>query len=113
MNGGRRQWLRCALGVGAGAWAAPAAAAGLQWRERALLGFGTTLWLRAGHADGARADAPGSEAGGEGVDPAGHVGQRQGDRLAGDGLFEIAVGSDDARYRALAARRLGAHAFAG
>lgn len=57
MNGGRRQWLRCALGVGAGAWAAPAAAAGLQWRERALLGFGTTLWLRAGHADGARADA--------------------------------------------------------
>jgi thiamine biosynthesis lipoprotein len=33
------------------------AAPGLQWRERALLGFGTTLWLRAGHADGARADA--------------------------------------------------------
>jgi thiamine biosynthesis lipoprotein len=49
----RRTWLRCALGLAAvPATAAPA----LAWRERALLGFGTTLWLRAGHADGAVAD---------------------------------------------------------
>lgn len=29
---------------------------GLVWRERALHGFGTTLWLRAGHADAGHAD---------------------------------------------------------
>jgi thiamine biosynthesis lipoprotein len=54
----RRQWLRMALGVAGGA-ALPAAAraSALQWRERALQGFGTTLWLRAGHADAARAEA--------------------------------------------------------
>lgn len=52
----RRAWLRVALGLGAAA-ALPATAATLQWRERALQGFGTTLWLRAGHADAARADA--------------------------------------------------------
>lgn len=51
----RRTWLRCALGLAAGP-AAAASAPGLAWRERALLGFGTTLWLRAGHADGAVAD---------------------------------------------------------
>ncbi len=54
--GARRQWLRCSLGAGAalaGLGAAPghAAAAALAWRERALLGFGTTLWLRAAHHD--------------------------------------------------------------
>ena len=53
----RRQWLRCSLGLGAalaGIGAAPgrAAASPLVWRERALLGFGTTLWLRAAHQDG-------------------------------------------------------------
>ena len=56
----RRQWLRTSLGlgvalVGAGAGAgAPSADAlpePLVWRERALLGFGTTLWLRAAHRD--------------------------------------------------------------
>ena len=56
----RRQWLRTSLGlgvalVGAGAGAgAPSAstpAGPLVWRERALLGFGTTLWLRAAHRD--------------------------------------------------------------
>jgi thiamine biosynthesis lipoprotein len=58
VTGGRRQWLRCALGLGAGlAAGAPTAAAGLQWKERALLGFGTTLWLRAAHEDAGRADA--------------------------------------------------------
>ena len=58
VTGGRRQWLRCALGLGAAlAGGASTAAAGLRWKERALLGFGTTLWLRAAHADGGRADA--------------------------------------------------------
>ena len=60
----RRQWLRTSLGlgvalVGAGAGAgagvgAPSAGAPagpLVWRERAVLGFGTTLWLRAAHRD--------------------------------------------------------------
>ena len=54
--GARRQWLRCSLGTGAalaGLGTAPgrAAAGPLVWRERALLGFGTTLWLRAAHTD--------------------------------------------------------------
>ena len=58
MSSTRRQWLRCAVGAGAALGSGLAlAATGLQWRERALLGFGTTLWLRAGHVDGARADA--------------------------------------------------------
>jgi thiamine biosynthesis lipoprotein len=49
---------RHALHLGLGLLCAPAAGAPrLQWRERVLLGFGTTLWLRAAHADGARADA--------------------------------------------------------
>jgi FAD:protein FMN transferase len=57
MTGGRRRWLCWALGGAAGTAGAGGAAghraapAGLQWRERALLGFGTTLWLRAAHAD--------------------------------------------------------------
>jgi thiamine biosynthesis lipoprotein len=50
----RRHCLLWATGAVIGG---PAAAAALQWRERALLGFGTTLHLRAGHADGAHADA--------------------------------------------------------
>ena len=55
----RRQWLRWALGAttaGAASAAAGQAPAGLVWRERALLGFGTTLWLRAAHADAAHVD---------------------------------------------------------
>ena len=52
----RRQWLRCSLGIGAalagvGALSSPAEIGPLVWRERALLGFGTTLWLRAAHHD--------------------------------------------------------------
>ena len=50
----RRQCLRVALGLGATLLAGRVAASkgcALQWRERALLGFGTTLWLRAAHAD--------------------------------------------------------------
>ena len=56
--GSRRQWLRTSLGLGAAllgstavSTAATAAAEPLVWRERALLGFGTTLWLRAAHGD--------------------------------------------------------------
>ncbi len=54
----RRRFLRLALGLGAGL-GAPATRAGeaLQWRERALLGFGSSLWLRAAHADPHRAEA--------------------------------------------------------
>jgi thiamine biosynthesis lipoprotein len=55
MKRARRQWIGFALGAGAlGAGvvgAAPAASPDLRWRERVLRGFGTTLWLRAGHGD--------------------------------------------------------------
>jgi FAD:protein FMN transferase len=49
----RRQWLTASLGLGAACAGAGALAGSspLIWRERALLGFGTTLWLRAAHAD--------------------------------------------------------------
>jgi thiamine biosynthesis lipoprotein len=50
----RRHALHLALGL----LCTPAAGApSLLWRERVLLGFGTTLWLRAAHADAHRADA--------------------------------------------------------
>ena len=53
----RRQWLRWTLCASVGpAVAGTAASAPLVWRERALLGFGTTLWLRAAHADADRVD---------------------------------------------------------
>ena len=55
----RRQWLRVSISLGAG-WvtaASGAIPARLIWRERAMVGLGTTLSLRAAHADGARADA--------------------------------------------------------
>ena len=53
----RRQWLRWTLCASVGTAVAGQAAAGpLVWRERALLGFGTTLWLRAAHADAGRVD---------------------------------------------------------
>ncbi|MFO1220657.1 MAG: FAD:protein FMN transferase [Burkholderiaceae bacterium] len=48
----RRHWLGFALGAGLGGGACAAGAA-LLWRERALRGFGTTLWLLAGAADAA------------------------------------------------------------
>jgi len=62
----RRTFLQSSLGLGAalplGAALAGMAglagdAAALQWRERALLGFGTTLSLRVAHTDAAQADA--------------------------------------------------------
>ena len=65
----RRQWLRLSLGSGAAlaaglqgsAAGAKVAAIGtplkLQWRDRAMVGLGTTLSLRAGHADATQAEA--------------------------------------------------------
>lgn len=50
MSLGRRQWIGFALGSGA-ALAGAARSTALTWRERVWRGFGTTLWLRAGHAD--------------------------------------------------------------
>lgn len=48
----RQQFLRFALGAGALPFiGAVPAAAGLLWRRRALVGFGTTLTLLAGHED--------------------------------------------------------------
>ncbi len=64
MNTTRRQCLGFGMGLAAVA-AMPALAAttqqrdalgALAWRERVLQGFGTTLWLRAGHADVARVE---------------------------------------------------------
>lgn len=57
MNLQRRQCLRLAIGL-AGAGVALPAFAGetLAWRQRALLGFGTTLWLKAAHADAGRVE---------------------------------------------------------
>ena len=54
MNTQRRQWLRWGSGLFAAGLAGQGAFAGvadrqLVWRERALIGFGTTLWLRAAH----------------------------------------------------------------
>jgi FAD:protein FMN transferase len=57
---GRRTFLSLALGACTAAAVsarASVAAQELQWRERILLGFGTTLWLRAAHARAPRADA--------------------------------------------------------
>jgi thiamine biosynthesis lipoprotein len=47
------------MGLGGALMAVPGNSkdAALQWRERALLGLGTTLWLRAGHASVERAEA--------------------------------------------------------
>ncbi|OYU65626.1 MAG: ApbE family lipoprotein, partial [Burkholderiales bacterium PBB5] len=48
--------MRWALGAATGSALAGPIRADLVWRERALLGFGTTLWLRAAHADAALVD---------------------------------------------------------
>jgi FAD:protein FMN transferase len=55
----RRDCLRMSMGMSA-ALLLPGARAktlALQWRERVMVGLGTTLSLMAGHADGGRADA--------------------------------------------------------
>ncbi|MBA4218155.1 MAG: FAD:protein FMN transferase [Methylibium sp.] len=51
----RRQALRLALGLGALAGTSSGGAAALHWERRALLGFGTTLSLQAGHEHAATA----------------------------------------------------------
>lgn len=56
MNPRRRQCLGFGLGLALGGPALAAARASLQWRERLLQGFGTTLWLRAAHADAGRVE---------------------------------------------------------
>ncbi len=63
MNTTRRQFLGFGMGLAAAcalpalaAGAAPDVQAALAWRERVLQGFGTTLWLRAGHADAGRVE---------------------------------------------------------
>lgn len=55
----RRQVLRVTLGIGASLAVARAGGTEppLQWRERALIGFGTSLSLRAAHRDACRLDA--------------------------------------------------------
>lgn len=53
----RRQWMKLGLGLGLGAVVQGASAASLVWRERAMLGFGTTLWLRAAHSNAAQLEA--------------------------------------------------------
>ena len=53
----RRQWMKLGLGLGLGVAMHPAMAGALVWRQRAMIGFGTTLWLRAGHANVAQLDA--------------------------------------------------------
>ncbi len=59
----RRQYLRWSAGLlGAGMSLDILGAPALVWRERALLGFGTTLWLKAGHHDPAVLDAALDEA---------------------------------------------------
>jgi thiamine biosynthesis lipoprotein len=48
----RRQILQLGMGLGLGVNAA--ARESLVWQERSLLGFGTTLWLKAAHTDSGR-----------------------------------------------------------
>jgi FAD:protein FMN transferase len=59
LNSTRRQCLRLAMGLSGLAIAFPSNTkpSTLQWRERAMLGLGTTLSLRAGHASAERAEA--------------------------------------------------------
>ena len=61
MNTQRRQGVLMALGAGLSFGVSgplkAAAPAPLQWRDAALLAYGTTVWLRAAHTDGARAQA--------------------------------------------------------
>lgn len=63
LNQSRRQYLRLAMGLGGLAVAFPSNTkntkpnSDLRWRERAMVGLGTTLSLRAGHASAERADA--------------------------------------------------------
>lgn len=62
INPARRQYLRFGMGLGGLAIAFPSNTKNtnpdaLQWRERAMVGLGTTLSLRAAHASSERTDA--------------------------------------------------------
>ena len=48
----RRQILQLGMGLGLGVNAV--ARESLVWQERSLVGFGTTLWLKAAHTDAGR-----------------------------------------------------------
>ncbi|NBO42371.1 MAG: FAD:protein FMN transferase, partial [Betaproteobacteria bacterium] len=48
----RRQILQLGMGLGLGS--SVMARESLVWQERSLVGFGTTLWIKAAHADAAR-----------------------------------------------------------
>ena len=48
----RRQMLQLGMGLGLGS--SVMARESLVWQERSLLGFGTSLWIKAAHADAAR-----------------------------------------------------------
>ena len=52
----RRQLLKLGMGLGLGHGLGVHAAAheALAWQERSLMGFGTTLWLKAAHTDASR-----------------------------------------------------------
>jgi FAD:protein FMN transferase len=52
----RRQLLFATLGLAGLAQAGPSRSDSLQWRQRAMLGLGTTLTLRAAHTDAAQAE---------------------------------------------------------
>ena len=61
----RRHCLRLAIGLfgaGVSAQVFGNSAHTLVWRERAMVGFGTTLWLKAGHTDAGQLDAALNEA---------------------------------------------------
>jgi len=55
----RRQWMKMGFGLGLGGVATlvNAGQGAMIWHERAMIGFGTTLWLRAGHANASQLDA--------------------------------------------------------
>ena len=50
----RRQILQLGMGLGLGWGVNAAARESLVWQERSLVGFGTTLWLKAAHTDSGR-----------------------------------------------------------
>ena len=50
----RRQILQLGMGLGLGLGVNAAARESLVWQERSLVGFGTTLWIKAAHSDASR-----------------------------------------------------------
>ena len=47
----RRQILQLGMGLGLGLGVNAASRESLVWQERSLVGFGTTLWIKAAHSD--------------------------------------------------------------